>query len=96
MEDFLSFRKMITPMIIQIIFWIGTVICVIVGIAAIVGGSHMRYGGGTQVLSGLLFLFIGPLIVRVYCELLILFFRMNETLTEIKNILDIKQGPTDS
>ena len=28
--------------------------------------------------------------VRIYCELLILFFRMNETLTEIKDLLASK------
>jgi hypothetical protein len=36
---------------------------------------------------GLLFLVPGPLVVRIHCELLILLFRMNETLTEIRNSL---------
>jgi hypothetical protein len=30
---------------------------------------------------------LGILATRIYCELLILFFRINETLTDIKNIL---------
>ena len=32
MEDFLKFKRMITPIIIQILFWIGVVLCVIGGL----------------------------------------------------------------
>lgn len=85
MNDFLSFRKMITPVFIQIIFWIGVVVCVFSGLAMIVSGVGSRFGGGAQIFSGLITVFIGPLFVRVYCEILILFFRMNETLSDIKN-----------
>lgn len=85
MEDFLKFKKMITPIIIQILFWIGVIICVIVGIAAIVGGLSAQYGGGASVFLGLLWLLLGPLAVRVYCELLIVIFAINDTLTEMKN-----------
>jgi hypothetical protein len=45
-EDFLRFRKMITPLFIQIIFWIGVAVIEIAGIATIVGavnrGSALR------------------------------------------------------
>lgn len=86
MKDFLTFRKMITPMVIQIIFWIGVAVCIVMGLVGIISGAIMR-GGAGAVLMGLFTLFIGPLLVRIYCELLIIFFRMNETLTEIKNNL---------
>lgn len=85
MKDFLAFRRMITPVIIRIIFWIGIGLCEIGGIAGIIIGVAKRYGGGPLVLYGILLLVLGPIAVRIYCELLILFFRMNETLTEIKN-----------
>lgn len=85
--DFLSFRKMITPIIIQIIFWIGVAICVIAGFGTIIAGIG-DYGGGLAVLGGLATIIFGPIVVRIYCELLILFFRMNETLTDISNKLD--------
>ena len=84
MEEFLSFRKMITPLIIQIIFWVGVVVCVIAGIAEIIAGTKSFYGGGELVLMGILLIFIGPLLVRIWCELLILSFRINENLIEIK------------
>src|SRR5215211_4750089 len=78
MGDFFSFRRMITPIIIKIIFWCGVVISVAVGLGFIADGN---------VGLGLAFVVLGPLSVRIYCELLILFFRMNETLTDIRNSL---------
>lgn len=90
MEDYLTFRKMITPIIIQILFWIGAVGSVLWALFLIFSGATTSYGGGGLVLTGLVMLFLGPIIVRIYCELLILIFRINETLTEIKNSLEKK------
>ncbi len=85
MNDFLTFRKMITPIIIQLIFWIGLVATVLTGITGIAAGLGVPEEGGYTILAGFAILLLGPLFLRVYCELLILFFRMNDTLTEIKN-----------
>jgi hypothetical protein len=76
---------MITPVIIQILFWIGVALCIIVGIGYILVGS--RYGNASPA-YGILILIFGPVVVRIYCEILIIFFRINETLTEIKHTLD--------
>ena len=86
MGDFLAFRKMVTPAIIQVIFWIGVLVCVIAGLGAIVGGSALPsgFGGGGGALSGFLILVFGPLLVRVYCELLIVLFRIYDSLSEIQ------------
>lgn len=89
-RDFLSFRKMITPIIIQIIFWVGVGFCLLGGLIMIVMGATTRFGGGVQVLSGLLLFFLGPIAVRIYCELLIVFFRMNETLTDLRHLMERK------
>jgi hypothetical protein len=88
--EFLTFRKMITPVIIQVVFWVGVVICVIMGLIAI-AAAMSRYGNGLMVIGGLLYMTVGPVVVRIYCELLILFFRMNESLSEIKD--DLKRRP---
>ncbi len=93
MNDFLAFRKMITPVIIQILFWVGVVVVVLAGVANIVGGMGTRFGGGTMILGGLFMILVGPFLVRIYCELLILFFRMNETLTDITNTLEHTPTP---
>ena len=80
MGDFLSFRKMVTPVIIQVIFWIGVAAAIIAGIVVLVSADE----AGAR-LFGLLYIILGPLYWRVVCELLILLFRINETLTDIKN-----------
>jgi hypothetical protein len=86
MKDFWAFRTMVTPVIIQIIFWIGIAVCLAVGLGFI--GSAVTLGYKTNLYKGLAVLLLGPLGVRVYCEILIIFFRINETLTEIKHVLE--------
>lgn len=84
-SDLIKFRLMITPVIIQVLFWVGVVVSLLFGLG-IMATSFGRYGGGgIQFLAGFFTMIFGPVLVRIYCELLILFFRMNETLTEIKN-----------
>jgi hypothetical protein len=89
--DFLVFRRMITPIIIQVLFWLGVLATVITGLVLMIASlfvyrhlSDALFG----MLMGLLILLLGPFLVRIYCELLILAFRMNETLTEIKNSIN--------
>ena len=77
MNDFLSFRKMITPIFIQVIFWLFVIMIVIAGLASMLQG-------GTAIFSGLLMIVVGPLFVRVYCELLILLFRIYDELVAIR------------
>ncbi len=95
MKDYLTFRKMILPILIQILFWLGVVGCVVFGVITMIGGLiAMTEGSGgalmaglVTVLSGLGTILLGPFIVRIYAELLIIFFRINDTLTDIKNLL---------
>ena len=86
MSDFWAFRKMVTPVIIQILFWVGVIACIVGGIAMIAMGS--QYFGEKMPLKGVLLIIFGPLVVRIYCEILIVFFRINETLTEIKHVME--------
>lgn len=91
-EKFIRFDKMITPTIIKILFWIGVALSVLSGLGFIIAGMNSYYGGGIQVFTGLLVIVIGPLVVRVYCELLIIFFKMHESLREIKTLLNKRTG----
>lgn len=84
LKEFMRFDKMITPSIIKIIFWIGVGISILSGLILIFTGLTTRFGGGPQVLMGLLVVVLGPLFARIYCELLIIFFKIHETLVEIK------------
>ena len=75
-KDFVYFRKMLTPLIIQIVFWVGAV-------AAFVGGIATMFNGGFW--RGLLIALLGPFIVRIFSELILVTFKINGTLTDIRN-----------
>ena len=92
LKNFASFERMVTPVIIRILFWIGVVISILAGLGVIIGGIIMSINEGFMyVLGGLVggpvVMFLGILSVRIYAELLILAFRINETLTDIKILL---------
>ena len=72
---FWTFKKMITPVLIQALFWIESIACVIVGCVML--------DSEASVPMGLALIFLGPVAVRVKCELLIIFFKMYDSLTEI-------------
>lgn len=76
LQDILTFRTMITPVIVQIFFWLGLVGCVLSGIGSMFTGSFF---------AGVGIILVGPLIVRIYCELIIVIFNINNTLTEVRN-----------
>lgn len=85
MKEFLCFRKMITPVVIQIVFWIGVIGSILAGVALLFQGG----GSGPQSLvNGVLLIILGPIAVRVYCELLILLFRINENLIAVRKKLE--------
>jgi hypothetical protein len=72
---------MITPMLVQFIFWVGLA-GLIIGL--IVGTVIADTGGGRLLL--LAFLFLGPVCWRIACEMLLVWFNINDTLLEIRNI----------
>lgn len=74
MNEFLAFRKMITPVIIQIVFWIGVVACLIGGLISLGQGD----------VAGIFVMLIGPVVVRIYCELIIVAFRLLDTMQKIE------------
>lgn len=76
MKDFLTFRRMVIPYLIQALFWIGVAAVVVVGLVVLAQGN---------VQNGLLLIILGPIGVRFYAEMLIVVFRINDTLTDIKN-----------
>jgi hypothetical protein len=79
--DFLLFRRMLLPFLIQVAFWLGVIICIIGGIYNFM---HHSISHGFQVLI------LGPILLRLLCECLIVFFRINETLTDLKNTVQEK------
>jgi uncharacterized integral membrane protein len=76
MNEFLKFQKMIAPIIIQVLFWIAIVVNVIFAFITMFS---------TDFWLGLVILILGPIIIRLYFELLIVIFKIYETLREIKD-----------
>lgn len=74
-KDFILFRRMLTPLLIQFLFWAGLIACFVIGIIWFI---HKHW------LHGIEIILLGPIAVRITSELLILFFRINETLTNIE------------
>lgn len=75
MQEYLTFRRMITPVFIQVIFWILVAIVVIIGIVRL----------ADEPLAGLAIIVFGPLAIRIYAEILIVMFRINDNLADIRN-----------
>lgn len=101
LKNLLSFERMITPIIIKVLFWIGLIGSVVGGIVlfftVLIGGiSDGSFGGivGSFLLGlvgGLLVMFLGILFTRIYAEMLILVFQINESLTDIKYLLEKRE-----
>lgn len=77
MKDILTFNKMVTPVIIQVIFWLG--------VLAIFIAAFQR-----SFLEGILMIVFGTLIWRVYCELMIVIFKIN------KNVHILAEGKSST
>ena len=80
MNEFLTFKKLYTPVLIQVLFWVGVGVCVVEGIGTIAQAGTFRSGLG--IVNGLLILGVGPIAVRVICELLIAVFGIHRSLKE--------------
>lgn len=95
--DTLFFRKMITPLFIQFLFWGGVVLSILGGASGIVFGLF----GYSQVelkpvMVGLFLILLGPITIRVVCELLLIFFFIYDTLLEIKRNTTPVEKPNEN
>ena len=92
-----SFDKMITPTIIQIIFWIGilqalglALVVIISGFGAAAAAANEHSALGTLfiplgLIGGLVVFVLSVLLTRIFCELMIVSFRIYETLIQIRD-----------
>lgn len=93
-KSYLNFDTMITPLIVKILFWVGVAGGAIYGIVVSFSGLGMIFGYGNGFLGFLLFLLgfvifaVGVLLSRLYCEILIVIFKMQESLNAINQKLD--------
>lgn len=83
MKDIFLFNKMLTPKIINFVYWLLLLAAVVGGVTTMFAG----YNGFTEgsFFTGLFYMVLGAVGARVWCELLIVLFKMNEALQEIRN-----------
>ncbi len=79
MKDIFVFDSMLTPKIITFVYWLMLLGCLVSGL----GSMFTQYGGGF--LAGLGIIIFGAIGSRIWCELLIVLFKIHENLQKIAN-----------
>ncbi|APC97030.1 DUF4282 domain-containing protein [Francisella frigiditurris] len=74
LKKFISFESFLTPTIIVAIFWLSIVGVCFVGLATIFS---------TSFILGILEIIFGVIFAKVFCEILMVLFKMNDYLREI-------------
>ena len=83
MKAFLQFERLITGEIIKYVYWALAGITVLMGLITIL--ISLFTGDALGIFSGLLVTVLGPILIRIYCEIMIVMFKIYETLVEIRN-----------
>jgi len=90
MKDFLNFDNMLTPKLIVILYYLGLIGLAIAAVFYVLGGGvlavytgNFLHGVGV-ILAGAVAIVVGALWLRVVCELMIVLFKMNEALQEMR------------
>jgi hypothetical protein len=78
LREFLSFRKLIAPTVIKVLFWIGVVVVFFGGMTVMVKDNFV---------GGLLLAIVCPIAVRVVAELLHMPFKIHEAVVEVRDAL---------
>lgn len=76
MKAFLNYEYMITPGVLKILSYIGMVLAIIAGLFTAFTADFLT-GIGTAVL--------GPIIVRIYAELMLIIFELHKELKKISS-----------
>lgn len=80
MNKFLNFDEFITPQLIQLLF----VFLIIADLISAVG-AFFTVGGFFGFIAAVAVLILSVILSRVFCELLIVVFKINENLKAIRN-----------
>ena len=75
MSDFLSYKYMITPGILKILSYVAMVGCVIAGI----------FTAFVEPISGIGMIVLGPIVARIYTELMLVIFEIHNELKKLND-----------
>ncbi|PSV20886.1 hypothetical protein C0W44_10175 [Photobacterium leiognathi subsp. mandapamensis] len=82
MKSVLSFNSMLTPKLVTGLYWLLLIVALVAGLGTMFGG----YGGFSiqKFFMGLLTMAGGAIAARIWCELMIVIFKINENLQFLK------------
>jgi|TARA_R100001530_G_scaffold44177_1_gene33565 hypothetical protein len=75
MKEFLNYKYMITPGVLKILSYVAMVGCIIAGIFTLF----------VEPISGIGMIVLGPIVTRIYTELLLVMFEIHSELKKISN-----------
>ena len=75
MKAFFNYEYMITPGILKILSYIAAVVVVIMGIFALTADA----------VTGISMIVLGPIVIRIYAELMLVVFEIHGELKKISN-----------
>ncbi len=75
MKAFLNYEYMITPSVLKILSYIAMVVVVIMGVLALAADA----------VTGVSMIVLGPIVVRIYAELMLVIFEVHNELKKIAN-----------
>lgn len=89
MRDLLRFDSMVTPKIITFIYWLLLAGAAVLGLALLFKGfGVMKYSGFAgfgMIVAAPILAAASALLARIYCEIMIVLFKINEALQEIRS-----------
>jgi len=85
LSDLLRFEKMLTPRLAKLGFYVFSILTIGAGLIVAISGLVARFGGGLRVALGLAMSIIGPFLVRIACEQIIVIFGIYERLGQIRD-----------
>ena len=83
MKEFLHFDRMITGEIIKYVYWALAGLTVLFGLITML--VALFTGELFGLFTGLIITVLGPILTRIYCEIMIVLFKIYETLVEIRD-----------
>ncbi|MGP0093487.1 MAG: DUF4282 domain-containing protein [Xanthobacteraceae bacterium] len=88
-EDLFQWERFITPSIIKIFYWLAVAVAVLFGLSGIMSGYSAMFlnplRGLLMVFGSVVGVFVGVIFARIAAELILIVFRINEHLGEIRN-----------
>jgi hypothetical protein len=71
----LGFQRFYTPMLVPVLYWLGAAACILAGLLTLGYAFFSTASGGLFILIGMAILLLGPVCLRIVCELLLVPFR---------------------